>query len=330
MFRMGRIWMVGVFAIAAMAGCGEKEEAAKVETAFVGEPQAVVGTVGEMSVRLEEVDKLVGRWKGRMGGTTGDASERELQRRALDNIIDRILLTQEAEKAGMVPDEAFMGQYMEMVKSGFPNPDAFQARLRDEGMTEEQLYSELRRDLAISNYMKASFPDTVNVTPEEARSYYDGHPDEFQSGERVHASHILVRVDAGATEEQKAVARRKAERLLSRVRGGEDFATVARDSSDCPSASRGGDLGFFTRGQMVPPFDEAAFGLGTGELSGVVETQFGYHIIRSEEKSPSTPIPYDPSLEGQLTEHLKQERQKAVFERRLEELRAAAKIDKKL
>lgn len=330
MFRKRLVWVAGVVAIAGMAGCGGKKEESKVETAFVGEPQAVVGTVGEAQIHLEEVDKLVGRWAARSGGAAGDTSERELQRRALDNIIDRILLAQEAEKSGMVPDDAFMAQYMEMVKSGFPSPEAFQARLQQEGMTEEQLYSELRKDLAISNYMQASFPDTVQVSAGEARSYYDGHPDEFLSGESVHARHILVQVEPTASEEQKASARRRAERLLDRLRGGAEFASVARDSSDCPSASRGGDLGFFGRGAMVPPFEAAVFALEAGGMSDIVETQFGYHIIRLEEKKASAPIPYDPTLEGQLTQHLKQEKQKVVFDKRLAELRAAAKIEKKL
>ncbi len=330
MVRVGGLWVIGLVVVAAFAGCGGDKDVAQVEGAFVGEPQTVVGKVGDATVRLEEVDKQVARMKAQRSPDAGGLSDREMQRRALDNIIDRLLLLQAAEKEGMLPDETFTRQYMEDMKSRFPSPEAFQARLLQEGLTEDQLFGEIRKDLAISSYMREASPDTAQISPAEARSYYDGHPEEFQTAEMAHARHILVQVEPTATDDLKARAREKAERLLLRVKRGEDFATVARDSSDCPSASRGGDLGFFGRGQMVPSFEQAAFALEPGGVSEVVETQFGFHIIRLEEKKAPSAIPYDPNLEGQLTGYLKQLRQKEIFEKRLEHLRETAKIEKKL
>ena len=102
--------------------------------------------------------------------------------------------------------------------------------------------------------------------------------------EQVKASHILVKVDAGADEAKKAEARKKIQEIQQKVKAGGDFEALATENSDCPSKAKGGDLGFFERGQMVKPFEEAAFALKPGEVSGIVETQFGYHIIKVQEK----------------------------------------------
>ena len=122
----------------------------------------------------------------------------------------------------------------------------------------------------------------IAVSEADARAYFDAHPDEFKMPERVHASHILVKVDPNASDASKAESRKKLEGIKARLDGGEDFAKLAEENSDCPSSAKGGDLGFFTRGQMVAPFEEAAFALNPGDTSDVVETRFGFHLIKSQ------------------------------------------------
>ena len=113
---------------------------------------------------------------------------------------------------------------------------------------------------------------------------------------------------------------------MIKVKGGADFAELAKQESSCPSAKKGGDLGEFGRGQMVKPFEDVAFGLKPGDVSDVVETQFGYHIIKSTGKTDGGTIPFD-QVEGKITEHLKEmEVQKQVMAK-VAELKKAATIE---
>lgn len=125
------------------------------------------------------------------------------------------------------------------------------------------------------------FSANVKLTDAELEKYYQRNIDRFEVPEQVHAAHILIRVPQGASEAVKAEKKALIEKLRDRARKGEDFAALARSSSEDPgSAAQGGDLGFFGRGSMVAPFEQAAFALKTGEISDVVTTDFGYHVIR--------------------------------------------------
>jgi len=138
------------------------------------------------------------------------------------------------------------------------------------------------------------------LTSDEARvrTFFEEHPERYDTPERARARHILVRVAPDAGEEEVEAARQRAEALRERVAGGEDFAKVARENTDDPgSKTSGGDLGFFRRGQMVKPFEEAAFALEPGALSDVVRSDFGFHVIRLEEKQPAREVPYEEARE---------------------------------
>jgi peptidyl-prolyl cis-trans isomerase D len=126
------------------------------------------------------------------------------------------------------------------------------------------------------------------------REFYDQHPERYKQPERVRARHILLRVAPDATEEQTAEIRGRAEAALARIQGGEDFAAVATEVSEDPgSQAQGGDLGFFARGQMVPAFEETAFALEPGQTSELVKTDFGFHVIRLEERKPAEERSFD-------------------------------------
>jgi peptidyl-prolyl cis-trans isomerase D len=129
----------------------------------------------------------------------------------------------------------------------------------------------------------------IKVSEQEARAYYEQNKARYTTPEQRRASHILVKVEPGASDAQKNAARAKAEEILAKLKAGADFAALAKaESQDPGSAASGGDLGFFTRDTMVKPFADAAFALGQGETSGVVESEFGYHVIRVTEIRPAT------------------------------------------
>ena len=139
--------------------------------------------------------------------------------------------------------------------------------------------------MMIDKMMEAELATTTVATEAEAKDFYDKNPDKFKQGEGVRASHILVMANESADEATKKKARAKIDAVLKRVSAGEDFAVLAKENSEDGSKDQGGDLGFFTKGQMVPAFDEAAFALKPGEISDVVTTQFGYHIIKVVEQA---------------------------------------------
>jgi peptidyl-prolyl cis-trans isomerase C len=180
-------------------------------------------------------------------------------------------------------------------------------------------------DMAIRQYLSVVLPDTVSIPSEEVRSFYDQHPQLYQVGERLQASHILV----GTSQLEPERARARAESLLTKVRGGAGFEELARTNSDCPSSERGGKLREFGRGEMVGPFEEAAYELEPGEVSDVVETRFGYHIIRLEERMPSRTIPFE-EIKDRIAQQLRADRHTDRVAGHIEELRSRASIERKL
>jgi peptidyl-prolyl cis-trans isomerase C len=189
---------------------------------------------------------------------------------------------------------------------------------------------QVARGLKYEKLFESKWGDSVAVTPEEAQKYYGEHPKEFETPEQIRASHILISTQASDPNQDpnqvKAAARQKAETLLKQVKEGGDFAALAKENSTCRSAAEGGDLGLFARGSMVKPFEEAAFALKPGEVSDVVETQFGYHIIKvTEHRDPNT-----VSFEGarnDITKRLTQQKKNEFVRKYIESLRQKAKIE---
>lgn len=149
---------------------------------------------------------------------------------------------------------------------------------------------------------------SIEVSAEDARAYYEQNKSRFTTAEQRRASHILVRADADASAEARRAAREKAESIERQLKEGADFAALARSESEDPgSAESGGDLGFFTRDMMVQPFADAAFSLEPGATSGVVETEFGYHLIRVTDVRPATQRPFEavrPEIENEIRTQL--------------------------
>jgi peptidyl-prolyl cis-trans isomerase C len=146
----------------------------------------------------------------------------------------------------------------------------------------------------VNEYLRKEVASKATVSEDDIKIYYDGHKDEFKTSDMVRARHILIKVAPQSSEEEKKKAKVKAESVLKKIKDDEDFAGLANNYSDDTSSKlTGGDLGFFARGKMVKPFEDAAFSLKPGEVSGIVETQFGYHIIKLEERKAASTEPLE-------------------------------------
>jgi peptidyl-prolyl cis-trans isomerase C len=160
-------------------------------------------------------------------------------------------------------------------------------------------------------YLERIVAGGVSLSEDDIRKYYEENIERFQLQEQVRARHILIRVNEQMDDAAKKQARTKAEDLLAQVRGGSDFVALAQEySEDLSSKNRGGDLGMFGRGRMVPEFEAAAFGLQPGQTSDIVETSYGYHIIKVEERQEGSVKPFDEvreMIETTLTSEKKRE-----------------------
>jgi len=184
-----------------------------------------------------------------------------------------------------------------------------------------------RMSLLQDQLLNKKFADVLTVTDEAEQQYYKENVDQFSQPETVRASHILVKIEEGADETAKAAAQTKAKEILTKVQAeGSDFAALAKENSDCPSKNKGGDLGFFPReGAMVEPFAKAAFDMKVGDTSDLVETQFGYHIIKVTERKPAAVKSFD-EVKTEITETLTNTKKREVMTRYRDELHSAATI----
>ena len=284
----------------------------------------VNGKAIAMSDYQAELDQL--QRQVSMTGRQPDEKEMQtLKQRILDNLIDRELLKQEAEKRGIKADDAEVNAQLDAVKKG-TTPENFANSLKQMNMTEPALKAYFASQLAMKKLVDKDLASKIVVTPEEVKAFYDGNPDVFKTPEMVRASHILVKVDKTASAEEKAKALEKIKGVQKRLNGGEDFAKVAKEVSDCPSKDNGGDLNFFQKGQMVPPFENAAFSMKTGQTSDIVETEFGYHIIKLTDKKDAGTMSFD-EVKPRIEQHLRSEKMSLEFPKYVETFKSKAKIE---
>ena len=164
-------------------------------------------------------------------------------------------------------------------------------------------------------YVQKNVLSKVKVTDKDVEEYYKNHPKEFEKPETVKARHILIGFKGDMTEDQKKELRKKAEDVLKKAKGGDDFAQLASEYSDDPgSKTKGGELGYFPKGNMVPEFENAAFNLKPGEISNVIETPYGYHIIKVEDKKAGEMPAFDSIKEQVRVKATQDAEQKKINE----------------
>jgi peptidyl-prolyl cis-trans isomerase C len=231
-------------------------------------------------------------------------------RGALDQLVIYTLLSQESKARQIKIDESEIDQKVQQLRSQFPTQQAFDEALKERGLTLDALKHDARVDLSVTKLMDAEMGGDATATDAEAKEFYAKNPDKFQQPETIRASHILVRVDEKADAAARKKARAEIDSVLKQAKSGADFAKLAQEHSQDGSAAQGGDLNYFPRGQMVPEFDKVAFELKPGQISGVVQTQFGYHIIKVTDRKPARTVPYEEAsaqIKQFLTEQKKQQ-----------------------
>ena len=312
-------------AITIVLACFSLHASASEKQASDGKAAVVNGTV----ITQEDLDRELGVVQQRLlsdGKVLNESQVLETKKRVLEGLINVELLHQEAQMQGpKVSDEAINKQ-LDTVKSRFPSEDEFKSSLTKMNLNEAELITQIKRALTVQQFIDKKFVQTVTVSDKETRAYYDANQAAFKQPEQVKASHILIKVGPKADEPQKAAARKKIEEIQQKVQKGEDFAVLAKEFSEGPSSTKGGDLGYFRKGQMMKPFEEAAFALKPGEVSDIVETSFGYHLIKLVDKKPESTIAYE-DIKDRVQAYLKQKNVGEQVELYVADLRGKAKIE---
>ena len=288
----------------------------------------VVARVNGEAINRADLEEAVSEVEARAGQPMPADQRDRVLRAVLDQLIGYRLLVQEtAARKTAVPDaevDARIGQ----IRSQFPSEEVFQQQLQQRKMTLEQLRVDTRASMQITALLQAELAAKTAVTPEQVNDFYVKNPAAFQQGERVKASHILMRVQENADAAEREKARAKAAGLLTDVKAGKDFAALAKQHSDDPgSGAQGGDLGFFQRGQMVRPVRAGRLCPAPWDRrASWSRSDFGFHIIRVTDKQAGRTMPLDevrPEIEQYLVGQ-NREQQTRLF---VDALKAKGKVE---
>lgn len=292
--------------IASLTACGSNEVAARVN--------------GEEISRAEldeQVDILRAQSPQMFEGEEGEVRILDFKRRLLESMIDNILVRQAAEERGITVSDEEIDLQIEELKVGFPGEEEFNVALADANLTIDDLRDQLREQLITQRLMEELVGDD-EVTDSEIEDYYEANQAQFAEQAATRSSHILFDIDDRDT----------AEEVLEEIRGGGDFAELAREHSIDPgSASQGGDLGWSDPARpFVPEFTEAMEDLDVGEVSELVQTDFGWHIIKIDERRDERQRPLS-DVSDQISQMILQGRNADAYQSFLDEIRARAEIE---
>jgi peptidyl-prolyl cis-trans isomerase C len=321
--------------VVGLSSCSKKAPDKEAKTSGV---EAVV-TIDSYNITESDIKALVGPELEKMaskapklGPEFTQQYEKQLRQWAIDKLIREYLLNEKAKEEKIVVTEEELNNQIKTVAASLDPPlslEEYGKKLEEYGQNFEAYKNDFRKKLLYQKLLEPQWAGKINITVKDANEYYTTYQKEFETPEQVRASHILITPDTSQSSidpnQAKAMAKAKAEELLKQIRGGADFAELAKANSACPSAAKGGDLGFFSRGQMVPPFEKAAFELKPGQISDVVETQFGYHIIKVTDRKESGVIPFDQARES-IINKMTQEKMTELATEYIESLKDQAHI----
>ncbi|MDT8317108.1 MAG: peptidylprolyl isomerase [bacterium] len=332
----------------ALAGCKEDAPASKkseeksesVAQGNIVEPQAsgseafamlpdVVAKVNGVDLLKSDLEKIYSMISAQ-AKMSGDAkSDKEVIDVALGELLNMEVLKQESARRNIVPSPEDIESEMKTIRANFPDDAAFEATLKSKGLTIEGVKKSVTEQLSVQKMLEKEVQSKISISDKEISKFYSENPDYFKTKDSVRASHILIKTEENDDEKKLAEARKKIDAILVELKKGGDFAKIAQEKSEGPSAPNGGDLGYFGKGQMVPSFEEAVYKLKVGEISDVVKTQFGFHVIKLVDikEAGTTPL---SEVEDSIKMFLSRQKGEEVFKEFVAKLRSSASIEKKI
>ncbi|MDI3534399.1 MAG: foldase protein PrsA [Thermosediminibacterales bacterium] len=314
-----------ILTILSLTGCNLIKKEEKIGKTIDG--QEVVAVVNDEKIlkseydkNLQDIEEMLKKHYGEdvLESEEGKTTMENIKKQLLEDMINNVIIEQEAKKRGIEITEDELEKRLDELKTQFGGEQNFEEFLKEQGLSLDDVKKNVTQEMLYSRLLDEVTRD-VEVTEKEVKEYYDLHINEFkESPDEVRARHILV-----SSEE-------KAREILKQIKDGADFAELAKKNSEDPeSAEKGGDLGYFRRGQMVAPFEKAAFELEPGQVSDIVKTDFGYHIIKVEDKK-IYPVYEFQEVENEIRKMLLSDRKNEVFTERLNEWKDKSRIKKYL
>ena len=338
----GLLWIVslalGSTALAAEGAAEKKETPATevkadtpAESAKAADPEAMVVKINdqvikEKDVAAEAAKRLAAQVK-RMppGMEINDWMRNQIRTSVVDMLVEKALVEQKlTAKKITVTDEQVMAEIAEIAKQQNLKMEDVPEEIAKFGMTMDDLRGQIRMKVQMDKLIEAEMK-VKDVTDEDVKKFYEDNPQYFEKPEQARVAHILV-LTQGKSDDEKAAAKTKIEDLLKKAKAGDDFAALAKEFSEDPGSKDQGGEYTFPRGQMVPAFEESAFTLKDGEISGVVETEYGYHIIKKYEHLKAEKTPFD-DVKDRIKQHLTQQKRGQFWETYSKTMQDEAKIE---
>jgi peptidyl-prolyl cis-trans isomerase C len=251
---------------------------------------------------------------------------RPLQLHALDTIIDEEVLAQESRKLKVDDIEQKVDQELKAIETKHGVEGGIERYMKQRSLTMDDLRKAARVSVCSEEYLKKQGILEPQIPEDRIRKMYQENPGSYRREETVKISHVLISVDEHAEAATKKKARQEADSIRSDILQGKDFAEIAKTHSDCNSAAGGGDLGFIKKGYMPKEFDKVAFALEKGAVSEVLQTKFGYHIIKVVDKKPAGVAPYE-EVRDFIRKYLQSQDSRRKLAEHIAELRKNSKIE---
>ena len=287
----------------------------------------VAAKVNSEIITLSAIEERAELLRQKYVGAPISISEQDLLKDALNMIIEEKLQIQEGIKFGFVVDEYAIDAAVEDIKKKNNLADGqLQEMLKREGRTLESYKNHIRDQILVSKITQFEIGNRVKVSEKSIIKYYKKNQKEFWEEGKVRARHILFISERGSSENRRRAKLRQAKKVLSEIRKGSDFSKLAIKYSEDVSASSGGDVGFVKRGKMVREFEEAVFSLKPGQISDIVETEYGYHIIKVDEVLPGKTLTLK-DVKNRIHKILSMQKQKQVYDDWINELKKSAFIE---
>jgi peptidyl-prolyl cis-trans isomerase C len=300
------------------------------EEQSVAEVNRVVAKVNGKPIYEEQLRRDVesGLSTLRKYGMREEAADlvKRLQSRALDRVIGEELIHQESQRLIIEDIDERVEQKLKALEKQYAAGEGFEAYLRKNALTMEDVRSSLRARVYVEQYLKEKGLSEPEISEERIRETYRRNPESYSREEAIKVSHVLIAVDGIAGAEENEQALQEAEEIHKEILGGKDFAEMAQKHSDCNSASGGGSLSYIKRGYMPEEFDRVAFEMEEDTVSEVMKTEFGYHIIKVLDKRPAGVTPYE-DVRDFIEKLLQQQESKKKLAAHIAELKKEAKIE---
>ena len=319
---------IGIVALALASGCGKKEaQVVKPRVPEASEVAVWVDQVGITSGQIQqEASRLFSNVPKNLPPEQVSSIQTRLLQQAVDNLVVRQLVKAEMERSNVLISREELEAGKKDLEKGLGEGHSLAMLIAEVNLPMEELENNLRLDLFKNKVMKDKLQVALAaVTDEAVRAYYDEHAEEFTQPEGRMASHILIRIPAGADEAAKKDLRAKAEGLRKALLEGADFAKLAGEASECPSRARGGALGVIPKGREAQEFEDAVYGQDIGAIGEVVESPVGFHVIRVTGEQEKKVFPFD-EVKERLAAMLKAQAQQKVTAEYIEGLKQKATI----